>query len=740
MTQQLPLGYKRKPVPTLGDSPEIIKSFVADELQRIENTLALNGQETKITQDGVTEVKQTVVDLTATVGQNNAFILNQNTLRISEDFALAQTIVTLGTTVDTGLATNTAAITSEALTRSDEDSALALLITNLGTTTSTAAGVNSTNISNEIIARTDADGAMTKVVSAQRALYGAASDNTWDSATEYAGSTAVINNQTVATGDDVVFNALIYRCKDTHTNQQPPNTLYWQTVDTVDAKVSAAVLVETNARASAGYAQASSLIALTARVGATEASTGVNAADIVSVETAVATNKTAQTNRNDTMAARFGVTIADNYDNAYNYVIGDEVVYNQNVYRCILAATGTLPTNSTYWVLQQLLQGLTDARIITSQNSYASSGTALATDFSNLSGRVGTAESVAAGAAGQASTNAGDIATLGTTVVTNDSATTKRFDVVAARFGVTVADNYLNATSYAVGDEVVHSSNVYRCILASQGNLPTNTSYWQLQELLEGLTDARITTLEDTYASRTTALSTKLTTITAKADAAYSAYGIALNTNGYITGFSQNNNGTAGKFKIYADRFTIIDPAAAGSGLPGTQVFDITNGLVTMEAAHIKNLTTGNIVGDVNPTSAFSGSAGKTFGPTSSGFVELMTVDCPASNQAKPHTPSINMVFDAAFATDTAYVKLESAPVNGGTVGTFTEIQTLRHKTAAGGNSWTTIPVVGSLSSTTTQTTRFRVSIQMYSDNGTGTTNQSRSGTAHWSGTTTGIV
>ena len=98
------------------------------------------------------------------------------------------------------------------------------------------------------------------------------------------------------------------------------------------------------------------------------------------------------------------------------------------------------------------------------------------------------------------------------------------------------------------------------------------------------------------------------------------------------------------------------------------------------------------------------------------------------------------MVFDGAFATDTAYVKLESAPVTNGSVGTYTEVQTLRHKTAAGGNSWTTIPVIGSLNSSTTLTTRFRVSIKMFSDNGTGTTNQSRSGTAHWSGTTTGIV
>lgn len=38
--------------------------------------------------------------------------------------------------------------------------------------------------------------------------------------------------------------------------------------------------------------------------------------------------------------------------------------------------------------------------------------------------------------------------------------------------------DYAGGTSYVVGDEVIYQNNLYRCILASSGNLPTNTTYW----------------------------------------------------------------------------------------------------------------------------------------------------------------------------------------------------------------------------------------------------------------------
>ena len=336
-----------------------------------------------------------------------------------------------------------------------------------------------------------------------------------------------------------------------------------------------------------------------------------------------------------------------------------------------------------------------------------------------------------------------NVDTVAASVVTEASAAATATAAVASNvttLTATVGDNTsaISTEATARSDADTASATLITSLTAAvataNGNIANNYS-------ISVNADNALATSVSTVSAAVGTVATSVTTETTArvlADGILEAkYGVSLDANGYITGFSQNNNGSSGTFKITADKFLIVEGAVAGE--TGATVFDITNGLVTMEAAHIKNLTTGNIVGTVNPTSAFSGSASKNFGPTSAGFVELMTVDCPG-NAAKAHVPSINMVFDAAFATDTAYVKLESATVTGGSAGSYTEVQTLRHKTASGGNSWTTIPVVGSLSSSTTSTTRFRVSIQMYSDNGTGTTNQSRSGTAHWSGTTTGIV
>jgi hypothetical protein len=450
--------YKRTPSPTLATregqgGTEALVKHLADELQQIENTLTVHGQATTSIEDGVTTITQTIIDLTSTTGDNTAAILQEATVRSSEDSAMASLVTNLTATVTAGDNTNAAAITHEMTTRADEDSAMASLITSLGATVTSGDQTNATAITQEITARSDEDSAISKVVSTQRALFGAASGNTWESTKQYTGSTSTIAGQTVATGDDVVFNAYIYRCKLTHTNQQPPSTSYWDTVDTVDAKVTAAVAVESTARSSANTAQASINSAVSARVTVTEDGYSQNAADILTSQTAISTNKTSQSQRNDTVAARFGVTVADNYDNAFSYAVGDEVVYSSNVYRCIQAATGTLPTNSSYWTLQELLQGLTDARIVT---------------------------------------------------------------------------------------------------------------------------------LEDTYADRTTALSSKITTVSAKAEDAHTKYGVKLNSNGYITGFEQNNNGTTGTFKILADEFKIIDPAAS-AGSAGVEVFAVSGGYATIK-------------------------------------------------------------------------------------------------------------------------------------------------------------
>ena len=186
---------------------------------------------------------------------------------------------------------------------------------------------------------------------------------------------------------------------------------------------------------------------------------------------------------------------------------------------------------------------------------------------------------------------------------------------------------------------------------------------------------------------------------------------------------------------IGADKLTVNNLAAISANL-GT----ITAGTINASTVTISNLQVDDLSGDINVISAFEGPTNggvtKTWGPTSAGYVQLATVTCLANDTGKEHTPILNMVLSGAFATDTAYVKVESR-VSGGT---FAQVAEVRHKTASGGNSWTTIPLSASHGSTTTSDVEFKVSIKMYGDNGTSSTSQSRTGVTYYYGTLLGVV
>ena len=111
--------------------------------------------------------------------------------------------------------------------------------------------------------------------------------------------------------------------------------------------------------------------------------------------------------------------------------------------------------------------------------------------------------------------------------------------------------------------------------------------------------EAAITTVAASVTTEATARAAADNTLLAK-------YGVTLNSNGYVTGFSQNNDGTTGTFKILADKFTIVDPSDS-AGEAGTQVFDIENGVVTMGSAHIGNLSIGTAKITDNAVTAASG-------------------------------------------------------------------------------------------------------------------------------------
>ena len=814
MTDLPILGYKRHSPPVLKDKlgardavlsarksgsvpPE--EKYLTDELQRIENSLDTNSQQTRTVNDGVIEVKQTVIDLTETVETNastaSAAITTEATLRVSADEALAQLNTDLTATVASNASTGAAALATELIVRAEADSALASSLATLSATVSTGDASNASAITTEQTARANADESLTQISNTQRALFGAAVSDNWDSTVEYTGSTIVVGSNTVGTGDDVVYGGFIYRCKDTHTNQVPPNTLYWDRVDTVDAKVSAAVLIESTARSTADTAQAATSTALSGRVstlendGTNADAIAVNASDIVDINDLIVTNEGAAAERFQLTAARFGITVADTYDNARTYQVGEEAIYSTILYRCKAITSGNLPTNTLYWDFQQLVPAAISAAVQTETTARTTADTALANNSTVISGRVTTLENDTTNADAIA-VNASDIVDIEEVIVTNESATAERFQLTAARLGITVADTYDSAREYQVGEEAIHSAILYRCTAITTGNVPTDTSYWSFQELVPAaiaaavqvetnarataeeataeqivLTAARIgVAVSDTYNSTRTyqigeeavyssslyrckaittgnlptntsywdlqelvteaitaavlvesaarvsadgtllgsvnsaiaSAATAQSTADGKIDTFYqddapssasvgdlwfdtndgntiyrhdgsnwvaapdsdialaisnaagaqntadgkvasfyqnepptaegtgdlwvdtndgnklyrwsgstwtvvqdtsipaleARYGVALNANGYITGFSQNNDGTTGSFKIIADDFRIIDPSDT-IGEPGTQVFSVINGIVTMGTAHIGNLSIG---------------------------------------------------------------------------------------------------------------------------------------------------
>lgn len=185
----------------------------------------------------------------------------------------------------------------------------------------------------------------------------------------------------------------------------------------------------------------------------------------------------------------------------------------------------------------------------------------------------------------------------------------------------------------------------------------------------------------------------------------------------------------------------------------------ITTGTILSDSIKTGSLTVGNLEGNINTITAFSGSGSRTWGPSSVGYKELTTIELPRNvvdrvidaqgtteRTVFRHIPTISMAFSGLFATDTAYVKLLFQQKDADTQdtinwpSTWTTIQTQRHKTGGGGNSWTIIPVNGSFAAGTLYDSRFKIEIKMMSDNGQNNTSKSRTGVNSWSGTVSGLI
>lgn len=145
------------------------------------------------------------------------------------------------------------------------------------------------------------------------------------------------------------------------------------------------------------------------------------------------------------------------YNGATAYTVGDFVDYNGSSYACIENSTGNLPTDTDYWALlaekgEKGDNGDTGEQGI--QGEKGDKGDKGDTGEQGIQGIQG--EQGIQGIQGVAGENGTD----------GDS--------------FTWLGEYAGGTTYNIGEAVSYNGSSYMCKLSSTGNLPTNTTYWDL--------------------------------------------------------------------------------------------------------------------------------------------------------------------------------------------------------------------------------------------------------------------
>ena len=320
-------------------------------------------------------------------------------------------------------------------------------------------------------------------------------------------------------------------------------------------------------------------------------------------------------------------------------------------------------------------------------------------------------------------------------------------DLLAA--AITSANSTIVSRIDADSDSLVALSSIVDSVSAELLLLDQTTG-----QQIQAEADARnaLSSTVSLIDGRVTAQSTDITTLSSRVDSdfaeinqtlqtvvddqgnASAVYALDLDVNNRIAGIKLENNGNSSQFSINADAFKVFN------GTTDVPAFKVENGDVFLDQVSINTLTVGDLQGDINVITPFSGSGYRTWGPTSAGYKLLTTVDLPANGTPGiAHVPTINMAFSGIFKTDTAYIKLSMSKASTG-LDNYTQIQVMRQRSTSGGSSWAVIPVVGAWSAPVSEDVRFKVEVQMYGDNGTGTTGASLGGTNYWSGTVAGLV
>lgn len=149
------------------------------------------------------------------------------------------------------------------------------------------------------------------------------------------------------------------------------------------------------------------------------------------------------------------------------------------------------------------------------------------------------------------------------------------------------------------GDETAFLLDTTKVKLGTLDTDPTFASKITTLEAADSANSASITTINTVTIP---GIESDITAAEGDIGALEARYGVALNVNGYVTGFVQNNDGTSGNFVVLADKFAIVTPTTAWAATTAYSLGDFRRPTTPTDPSRVFECTTAGTSGGSEPS------------------------------------------------------------------------------------------------------------------------------------------
>lgn len=151
--------------------------------------------------------------------------------------------------------------------------------------------------------------------------------------------------------------------------------------------------------------------------------------------------------------------------------------------------------------------------------------------------------------------NTAAIVTEQTVRATEDAALASSISSLTSTVNANTAAITTEQTTRADADTALSSS-----ITALTASVNSNTAAITTEQTVRATNDYALANEISTLTTSVNGNTATITTQQSSINGLLAKYGVTLDVNGYITGFSQNNNGSSGEFVVKADTFKVVSP------------------------------------------------------------------------------------------------------------------------------------------------------------------------------------